>query len=382
MKLYDLTSLCDEATDDKEENPFTVPVAVLIYRVARNIKYSLECQKEIGTIGTLLKNCVQLLSKENHPQIITSAHYILADLYVPADTDLTEPTFVDQTKDKDTGNEFSGSQENPESAEQEEKDERKYKTSSISGTVVERCLAALDHVFQGLECLKYFPSAENPDGETKIPGDDEDDVKTCPEDVQNVAKAIQAIAISCTRLNQPVDNTKKVSDSSSSSQVHFKKNGKTKKNKKTDKMKMPLVDNSPGALFCNTKTETLPTWQSTKMSDILSWKVNLKTLLYEKASLIYAVLAEYEYSNRGYEASLGYILAGLRCQNILGVFCGVKEDKLVSYLLARAGDCCSMMVPDWRNIDNHKLTFQQSNDNEENIAEERSNLKNMNISKL
>jgi hypothetical protein len=32
VKLYDLTSLCTDVTDEKGPNPFTVPVAMLLYR--------------------------------------------------------------------------------------------------------------------------------------------------------------------------------------------------------------------------------------------------------------------------------------------------------------------------------------------------------------
>lgn len=32
MKLYDLTTLCEEAEEEKCQNPFTLPVAVLLYK--------------------------------------------------------------------------------------------------------------------------------------------------------------------------------------------------------------------------------------------------------------------------------------------------------------------------------------------------------------
>ena len=32
VKLYDLTSLCTDVIDEKGPNPFTVPVAMLLYR--------------------------------------------------------------------------------------------------------------------------------------------------------------------------------------------------------------------------------------------------------------------------------------------------------------------------------------------------------------
>lgn len=32
VKLYDLTTLCEEAEEEKYQNPFTLPVAVLLYK--------------------------------------------------------------------------------------------------------------------------------------------------------------------------------------------------------------------------------------------------------------------------------------------------------------------------------------------------------------
>lgn len=94
VKLYDLTSLCEgDVRFESGLNPFTVPVAMLLYRVARNMKHSDKIHD--GTIRMLLKKCVELLNKERYPQIVTSSHYMLADLYVPAQTNPNEPVFND-----------------------------------------------------------------------------------------------------------------------------------------------------------------------------------------------------------------------------------------------------------------------------------------------
>ncbi|KAI7804958.1 putative erythroid differentiation-related factor 1, partial [Triplophysa rosa] len=82
VKLYDLTTLCEEAAEEKCQNPFTLPVAVLLYKVASNmmLKKS-QNRKNYDTIRTLLLNCIKLLNEERHPQIIASAHYMLAELF-------------------------------------------------------------------------------------------------------------------------------------------------------------------------------------------------------------------------------------------------------------------------------------------------------------
>ncbi|XP_056147899.1 erythroid differentiation-related factor 1 [Lampris incognitus] len=82
VKLYDLTTLCEEAEEEKCQNPFTLPVAVLLYKVASNMMLKArQNRKHNGTIRTLLLNCVKLLDQERHPQIIASAHYMLSELF-------------------------------------------------------------------------------------------------------------------------------------------------------------------------------------------------------------------------------------------------------------------------------------------------------------
>ncbi|KAH0623664.1 hypothetical protein JD844_006677 [Phrynosoma platyrhinos] len=69
VKLYDLTTLCEE-TEDKYQNPFTMPVAILLYKVACNMMLKKnQNRKHYGTIRTLLLNCVKLLDKGRHPQL-------------------------------------------------------------------------------------------------------------------------------------------------------------------------------------------------------------------------------------------------------------------------------------------------------------------------
>nr|XP_004659315.1 erythroid differentiation-related factor 1 isoform X2 [Jaculus jaculus] len=81
VKLYDLTTLCEE-TEDKYQNPFTMPVAILLYKVACNMMMKKsQNKKHYGTVRTLLLNCVKLLDKGRHPQIIASANYMLSELF-------------------------------------------------------------------------------------------------------------------------------------------------------------------------------------------------------------------------------------------------------------------------------------------------------------
>ncbi|KAF7410218.1 hypothetical protein HZH68_004599 [Vespula germanica] len=389
VKLYDLTSLCNDVTDEKGQNPFTVPVAMLLYRVARNMKYSSDYHRHQGTIRMLLKNCVQLLAKEKYPQIVTSAHFMLSDLYVPSSTDPVSPGLSDQSDEEDTQSECSTNHENEKEEEEEtpsasiksltlanikeqvEQEGPKYKPPPITGSVEERCLTALEHVAHGLECLKYFPTEESSDEEQKKAEDSENEKKKYEEANPNMAKPFQAIPMPYASLNQDKGNESgETSQSNSPSHKRKNKQKKKKSEKYTTKENTSINNKDTKSWLCKSKNETLPIWQAPKKSDNVSWNAHLKTLLYEKASLIFAVLAENEYANKNYGASLRYILAVLRCQKILEVCCGIRNEKSISCLLGRAGDCCFMTVQDWCNIEKHRKNYDIKNVTEEKIIEE------------
>ncbi|XP_066598751.1 erythroid differentiation-related factor 1 [Prorops nasuta] len=386
VKLYDLTSLCNEASDEKEQNPFTVPVAMLLYRVARNMKYSTDHHKHQGTIRMLLLNCIHLLPKEKYPQILTSAHFMLSDLYIPAGTDPVNPRLADESDEEDVQSECSTNPDIDRTEdeevdlaiksltlanikEQSEYEQSKYKPPPITGTVEERCLAALEHVCHGLECLKYFPtSGDSSDDEQKRHETEEQENKKYEEDDHpKMAKPFQAIPMPYTSLKMDKGNNETEFDCLVNSPSQKRKS--KQKKKKTDK-NIVAESVKENTLLVKATTETLPTWQAPKRSDNVSWNAHLKTLLYEKASLVFAVLAENEYVNKNYGVSLRHMLVVLRCQKILEVFCGVRNDKSLSYLLGRAGDCCFMTVQDWGTIDRHRKDFNTKSATEERIVEE------------
>lgn len=259
--------------------------------------------------------------------------------------------------------------------EQVEREQPKYKPPPISGTVEERCLSGLEHVAHGLECLRYFPTEDNTDEEQKKAEDREKEKRKYEETHLNMAKPFQAIPMPYAPLNKIETSSDKITTLAKTSEenrspMHKKKNRqKRKKNEKNVK-----ETTNENALLCKAKTETLPTWQAAKKSDDISWSAHLKTLLYEKASLILAVLAEQEYINKNYGTSLRYMLEVLYCQKILEIFCGVRNDKSISYLLGRAGDCCFMAVQDWCNVEKHRKGYAMRNEMVEKIVEELYNM--------
>lgn len=126
VKLYDLTTLCEEAEEEKCQNPFTLPVAVLLYKVASNLMLKVrQNRKHYGTVRTLLLNCVKLLDQDRHPQIIASAHYMLSELF-----QLDEPPEEDEGESLRAG----GSEDSYSDDDGEDEDEDLTEDSNDNGS--------------------------------------------------------------------------------------------------------------------------------------------------------------------------------------------------------------------------------------------------------
>lgn len=169
VKLYDLTSLADAQED--QGNPFTVPLGRLLYRVARNMWNT--GNKSRRKIRLLLENCLLLLDEEKHPQICTSAHFLLSDVMVP--DDMIRDDWTD-SPDKDSDDEDEDA--NPHSTQSENSDleedqftsvtvktlckQNGYRKQQFQSTgkckpavtdITQKCLDAVKHTSQGLMCL-------------------------------------------------------------------------------------------------------------------------------------------------------------------------------------------------------------------------------------
>ncbi|CAF3360300.1 unnamed protein product [Rotaria socialis] len=96
VKLYDLTSLCDTTRDD---NPYTLPVATLFYKMARNMVSKSDHEthsKESGTIRTLLKHCLDIeQSRTSDGSDIQDPESLNDDLPFEQDIDSDAYTWVD-----------------------------------------------------------------------------------------------------------------------------------------------------------------------------------------------------------------------------------------------------------------------------------------------
>ena len=100
VKLYDLTTLCGT---DQDDNPYTLPVATLLYKMAHNLVLKSDYEtrlKESGTIRTLLKNCLDMLEPEKFPEYHCAAAYMMSDLFIDDNiNDEHLPVDNDQTSD-------------------------------------------------------------------------------------------------------------------------------------------------------------------------------------------------------------------------------------------------------------------------------------------
>ncbi|CAH1374318.1 unnamed protein product [Tenebrio molitor] len=351
VKLYDLTSLCSENDVENGQNPFTIPVGMLLYRVARNMKHT--SYRQPGTIRMLLKNCVKLLPEEKYPEVVTSSHYMLSDLYVPAGTNPESPGLEQMEVDENEGeyddDDLFGDDKNSATKilvlnheDNCEKFVNHYKSPPpIAGTVEERCLQAIQHVAAGLDCLQYF---QGQSASSKPNPGEEEEVK--------MAKPFEPIPMPYSKLNET--NEKK------------SKKSKDKNKKRNDK------DKSENALLVINKneTQTLPTWQNQNAIPSISWKDHLKTLLYEKAVLVYATLSEQYFGQRGYGSSLRTIGLLARCQLIMNRLLYTSNALKENCLLGRAGDCCIMMIQNWDKIDSYRQQFQSNSDEDLKMMEQ------------
>uniref|UniRef100_A0A182M322 Erythroid differentiation-related factor 1 n=1 Tax=Anopheles culicifacies TaxID=139723 RepID=A0A182M322_9DIPT len=468
VKLYDLTTLCkahggDTAAEDETDadpteklppkeptetggeasdenhptskptggqNPFTVPVAMLLYTVARNMKNSVESgnlsASKAGAIRTLLNNCIKLLPKEKYPQIVTSSHYILSDLHIPADTDPGSPKFNTTLEDEDDETGYlCGERSTPsENGLEETEDEaptvdepgeqqgqagtgtkleaaiksikdtlKEYKVEERLGKhhnsrpapllcdTAERCTIALQHIVDGLQCLQYFDSYEEQKQREKEKEAERQKI-VHEESHPNMARSDNPIPLPYQPLRpeaRPVDPEKIIpmgwkqtgeemaqDDKDSAAKKASKKRSKSKQldkqQKSGDSKQGEGVDRAqevdPRALLLKGQ-----------IGVIKSWNVHLKILLFEKACLVYATMAEQEYAQQRYGATLRHLYSSIRCQQVVTKYISCVSSQR-SLLLGRAGDCFFQMVKDWNRISDHLAQFNDEHHLDHLIMEE------------
>ena len=358
VKLYDLTTLqliaesCKSEKNRNEnnennQNPFTIPVAMLLYTVARNMKNSQEklTAKQAGSIKTLLDNCLKLLPKEKYPQIVSSSHYILSDLHINQGMDPANPStsFEDtgsdsedyddqQPQQNDSDDEIDDCQSGKElcpaiqSIQDTMKEYQGNNSNSgpkplILGSIQERCEEALKHCLEGLSCLQYFES-EAPTTDEEI----KEKERIFDEEMNpNLAKTTQPIPLPYEKLKpEPLQV-----DPFQAIPMGWCDN-EDKPSKQKVGIKEDVVHET---IDINSKSMLMKGAQNIK-----NWNTHLKVLLIEKASLIYATMAENSYSEQNFGSSLKYLRMSMMCQNLVKKYVSPLTTQN-SCLYGRAGDC-------------------------------------------
>ncbi|KAK9743775.1 hypothetical protein QE152_g8325 [Popillia japonica] len=351
IKLYDLTSLCSDQTIDNDQNPFVVPVAMLLYRVARNMKTSSD-RRQPGTIRMLLKNCIKLLTQEKYPEIVTSSHYMLSDLYIPANTNPDNPE-LDHSDYDDAESVYDDDLDDDKkdcatkvlilnTEHRQEKFDNYYKPPPpIQGSLEERCIQGILHTAAGLDGIKFFHQ--------------EDQKEKPMEDNVAFAKPNEPIPMPYSKINELPTTAIDVQSN--------------RKGKKKDKSKKKVKVDSNMPLLLKNNQDPLPHWQESINRNI-SWKDHLKTLLYEKSVLIYAILAENYFVTKAYGSSLRAIGILVRCLRILSELRYPSNCLKENCVLGRAGDCCIMIIQNWKNIDKYNEQLQIHGEEDLKILEQ------------
>ncbi|KAK9871242.1 hypothetical protein WA026_011517 [Henosepilachna vigintioctopunctata] len=352
IKLYDLTCLVPQ--DEKLQNPFTIPVAMLLYRVARSFMRSNE-KKPSGTVKKLLTNCLKLLEEQKYPEIVTSSHFMMSEIYVPLDTNPEKPVFEQESCDNDLVYEADDEMLSADGAESAINylDLEAQKTSTfvnksappITGTTEERCIQAIHHISKGLSCLKFFTE------ETK---------NVLQEDQVPMAKPNEPIPMGYSKLSGKKKGKK------------GRKNKDRKKKTEEAQVENKVLVDEENALLIKSSQEAqhLPKWKERHgKKDGMSWKDHLKILLCEKLLLVYATLAERYYISSQYGSSLRCIGILAKSSVILNDL-GIPNQLRENCLLGRAGDCLFMIANNWDKAETYRSQLKSYTDGDNEILKQ------------
>ncbi|XP_062436542.1 erythroid differentiation-related factor 1 isoform X2 [Rhea pennata] len=330
VKLYDLTTLCEE-TEDKYQNPFTMPVAILLYKVACNMMLKKnQNKKHYGTIRTLLLNCLKLLDNGRHPQIIASANYMLSELF-----QLDEPK-------KDDGTDFPINGNSDESYSEEEEE---MPDSDDNGS--------------------YSNTSDPPDDNKAVAI-----IKSVGElSVPEKYKSVHRIRPSCAFpvchgteercrlvLSYVLEGLKSVDSS-------VKKEGDLPAADPSTPIPLKYEDDSTSngpeclekqmALFLD-KMGSFPKGKHSSLSGMIpgSWQYKMKLQLILKSSKAYYVLSDAAVSLQKYGRALRYIKLALQCHDTYCCLCASMLPEVLVFLcqcLTLCGDTQLMLAQNANN---------------------------------
>lgn len=332
VKLYDLTSLSQKdsgiqpkeeqhdtesheaGTEADQDNPFQTPVSLLLYRMARNILDAKAGEDDGAVARALLNNCIELIDKSKFPHIATSAHFLLSELYLPADTDPSKPSFpkVDEDEGK-AASEDSGDGSGDESSVEihtlchpnKLKGFRDKCAPPISDNVEFRCKEALRHIDLGLKYITNLEARNQAMADAFRKERENIERDNLQMSVPGQAIPMGYIASDARNCLTPVRRTR--------------------------------------SLSCGDEATSLLHHQSTNSSLRLSTSEYLKFLLLKKALLVYITLAEINFDAEKFGRSLKCVKRALNCCSMVDSMGGAVESimtgGMVAFALGVAGDC-------------------------------------------
>ncbi|KAL4640951.1 erythroid differentiation-related factor 1 isoform X3 [Arapaima gigas] len=325
VKLYDLTTLCEETAEDKCQNPFTLPVAVLLYKVASNmILKKNQNRKHYGTIRTLLLNCVKLLDQERHPQIIASAHCMLAELF-----QLDEPL-----EDGNRDSFHSGGSEDSYSEEEEELPEDSDESGSCSNQPNpadgSKAVAVIKSVGE-LSVPEKYTHQIRPNYTFPVSHDKEE---RCRHVLSNVLKGLKAVDSSIKK-----ESDLPAADPNTPIPLKYEDGGDSIGHSSVEKEISLLLDRGPGQENYKhpTRSGMIPG----------SWQHRIKLQLFLKASKAYYVLADAATNLMKYGRALRYVKLTLQCHDAYCAVSGSLHPEVLlfhSQCLSLCGDIQLMLA--------------------------------------
>ncbi|XP_048864932.1 erythroid differentiation-related factor 1 isoform X2 [Brienomyrus brachyistius] len=319
VKLYDLTTLCEEAAEEKCQNPFTLPVAVLLYKVASNMMKKNQNRKHYGTIRTLLLNCIKLLDQERHPQIIASANYMLSELF-----QLDEPPEeISGESFRGGGSEDSYSEEEEEEDLPEDSDENSSYRTCSDPPDVSRAVAVIRSVVELSVPEKYkYTDQIRPNYAFPFSHDKEE---RCRHVLSYVLKGLKAVDSSIKR-----ESDLPAADPNTPIPLKYEEGSDSTGQNAVEKEISLLLDRGPCQedIKHPTRSGMIPG----------SWQHRMKLQLFLKASKAYYVLSEAATNLLKYGRALRYIKLALQCHD---AYCSVSSSLHPEVLLFHS-QCLSL----------------------------------------
>ena len=338
------------------KNPFRTAVSLLLYKAARNILQNTENRaNDEASAKRLLSNCLQLLDKHKYPQIATSAHFMLSDLYVPDDIDPANPKakFATNTAcgDADQSKHEYLNQSNFES--QKPRKGRKSSLAFQPATIDLKSITTTSRKAPRKQSgmrkhSKHYDDAEqtnnisNPkDTNINVANidsfvDEDDLIFTSPPLTSSVVERCKAALlhaseglISLKKLEER-RNEDKIQESKAREQYE---RDNPKMCKPNEAIPMPysnedskLVVSKPRSR-CQSESAVTSLNKSKKpmRGSNLSWHDHLKTVLFKKATIIYVVLAETHFVAHNYGQALRCVKRSLNCYEMVCFLTGISS---------------------------------------------------------